>query len=268
MIGNVFSQMRIGRRSVKDFLTLLTFMEQLLAPLNSLSSSLQAMQNAFVNTERVKKTQEVQPLICDQANAVRLKGCDGLIEFDSVQCRTLKGMTFRCELNTVTAILGISTSERLVFWHLLFRLIDPTAGRIFIDRRNVRDYEIATLRRHVGMVHQSCELRDGTIMQNIKYGLTNPDSIPEKKIFGICQKVNIHHRILKLPGDYCCPVGRNGHSLDVEVTRRLDLARLLLQNPEIIVFDQALLPLEGEPEVEFQRVLKDISDMRTIVLLE
>jgi ABC-type transport system involved in Fe-S cluster assembly fused permease/ATPase subunit len=92
-------------------------------------------------------------LICDQANAVRLKSCDGLIEFDSVQYRTLKGMTFRCELNTVTTILGISTSERLVFWHLLFRLIDPTAGRIFIDRRNVRDYEIATLRRHVGMVH-------------------------------------------------------------------------------------------------------------------
>jgi ABC-type multidrug transport system fused ATPase/permease subunit len=257
----------VYQRSVKDFLALVSFMEQLLSPLNSLSSSVQSIQNAFVNTERLTKTLEVQPTICDLAGAVRLENCVGHIEFHSVQSGALKGITFQCKENTVTAVLGISISEKRGLWDLLFRFRDPTAGQILIDSRNAQDYEVASLRRYIGVLHKTCELRDRTIMQNIKYGLSNPDSISDDTVFDICRDVNIHCTILKFPGGYGCQVSQKG-SLDAEEARRVVLVRLLLQGLKILVLNQALLALEGESEEELQEVFKVVSSRRTIVLFE
>jgi ABC-type multidrug transport system fused ATPase/permease subunit len=226
------------------------------------------MQNAFVNTERLMNTQELQPMIGNQAGAVELTGCLGRIEFDLVRSGTLHYVTFRCEGNTVIVILGLSTSERLIFWQLLFRLIDPTAGRILIDGRNVQNYTTESFRRFVAVVHQRCELGDGSIEQYIKYGLSNPDSITNDMLERLCKEVNIHSTIMKFPGGYCCQAGRREISFNGEKTRRLALARSLIQNRKIIVIDKMLLPLDGESEEQLQGVMKAISRLRTIIVVE
>jgi ABC-type multidrug transport system fused ATPase/permease subunit len=217
MSGCVVWQVRIHERTGTDLLSLFTFMEQLLTALSSLSSSLQRMQNAFVNAERLMNTQKVQPIIGDLVGAVELTDCLGLIEFDPVQSGTLNSLTFHCEENTVTAILGLSMSEKITLWQLLFRLIDPSDGRILIDGRNVQGYMIESLRRHIAIIHQSCELRDGSIRQNIKYGLSNPDSITDSMLEHVCRRVNIHSTIMKLPGEYSYQMSRRETKLGEKI---------------------------------------------------
>jgi ABC-type multidrug transport system fused ATPase/permease subunit len=213
-------------------------------------------------------TQKMQPIIGDLAGAVELIDCLGFIEFDSVQSGTLNSLTFHCEENTVTAILGLSISEKITLWQLLFRLIDPSDGRILIDGRNVQGYMIKSLRRHIAIIHQSCELRDGTIRQNIKYGLSNPDSITDSMLEHVCRRVNIHSTIMKLPGGYSYQASRRETSLDGEKIRRLALVMLLLQTPKIICIDQRLLQLEEESEEQLQEVIKAVSHLRTIIVVE
>jgi ABC-type multidrug transport system fused ATPase/permease subunit len=105
-------------------------------------------------------------------------------------------------------------------------------------------------------------------MQNIKYGLSNPDNITDNVLDRVCKDVNIHSTIMKLLGGYSCQVGRRESSLDGEKTRRLALARLLLQNSKIIVLDQGLLLLEGESKEQLQEVIRAGSHRRTIIVLE
>jgi ATP-binding cassette subfamily B protein len=237
-------QIRGEQRSNKDFATLFTHMRQLQVPLNSLGASVQEFQKAVVNSERLintlKEGSETANTICTKL----MPEAAADIEFDSVAVEGRNSLTFRCETQSIT-VLRIPSSERASFMHLLVRVSDTYAGVIKLGGVDIREYNPESLRWRVGLIPRECHLLGENILGSLKFGLGDID---DNAVFAACGAVNIHHEIEKLPGGYYAPVDQSACGLDKEASRRLTLARLLLQDVGIILCDGALTALNTESE--------------------
>lgn len=261
-------QIQDGRRTVQDFISLFLYMNQLHVPLHSLGASVQDFLKAVVNSERLIMTLKEESEMGNIVGARQMIECAADIEFDSVAAGSLESLTFRCEKETTTVIWGVPNSERPSFTQLLVRITKPKTGIIKIGGIDVRGYIADSLRRNVGLIPHECHLLGKNIMQSLKHGLQNSESIEDTTVFAACQTTNIHDTIMKIPGGYYAPVGRNGCGLGREEMRRLALTRLILQECRNIVCDGAITALHGETDQDLQRVLKESFHLRTVLVIE
>ena len=187
------------------------------------------------------------------------------IEFVSVAVGRPNSLTFRCETENITVVLGIPNSERASFMHLLIRVLEARAGVIKLGGVDIREYTPDSLRWRVGLIPRECHLLDENILGSLKVGLRDID---DKAVFAACIDVNIHDKILKLPLGYYTPVDENVFGFDREELRRLTLARLLLQKPGIIICDGAITALNTETDQDFQKALNKGFHGRTVLVFE
>ncbi|KFZ19725.1 hypothetical protein V501_00537, partial [Pseudogymnoascus sp. VKM F-4519 (FW-2642)] len=259
------AQIRSGQRSKKDFTILFTYMHQLQVPLNSLGTSVQDFQKAVVNSERLISTLKDDSETKITVYAKEITEDAAAIEFDSVAVGLLNSLTFRCETETTTIVRGIPNSERASFMHLLVRVSNAHAGIIRLWGANIEGYTGESLCRRVGLIPRECHLLGENIMGSLKFGLRDID---DKAVFDACAAVNIHDKIVKLPRGYHAPVDQNVCGFDREESRRLTLARLLLQNPGIIICDGAISALNTETNEDLQMALKYSFDRRTVLVFD
>jgi ABC-type multidrug transport system fused ATPase/permease subunit len=260
-------QIMFGDRTVQHFTILIAYMAQLQGPLQSLDASVQTFLDGVVSTERVFGVLKEKTKVANIADAREMTAMAADIEFHSVSPGSLEPLTFRCEPKTTT-LLGISRSESSVLVYLLARIIEAQVGIIKIGGHDIRAYSMESLRRNIGFVPQDCKLLGNTVTQCLKYGLKDPENIDIDSVTAACQTVNIHNAILKLPGGYNAPLGQNGCPLSAEETRRLALARLVLQASQIFVLDGAITTLEEETETDLQEILRMVFDLRTVLVIE
>jgi len=248
---------------VQRFIILFSFMTQLQGILNSLGASVQVFLDGFAETERTLRVLKEESKIRKSTDARKfIEAAD--IEFESVKFGPLKSLTFKCEEETITAILGLHDSERPTLGHLLIRIIESQNGIIRIGGVDIREYSICLLRRKIGFIPRKCKLLGETIMQSFKYGLQNTESIEDDTVFAACREVNIYDTIMKITGNYNAPL----RSLSGKERRRLALARLILQDPRILVVDGAIAAIEGETDADLRKVLSAAFNRRTVLVVE
>jgi ATP-binding cassette subfamily B protein len=162
------------------------------------------------------------------------------------------------------ALVGRSGSGKSTLVKLLFRYFEPLKGQILMDGKDIHALDIARYRRRLAIVHQDVDLFNGTILDNLTYG--NPD-VTLEQVKQACQIARVDEFIQHLPLGYSTIVGERGVRLSGGQKQRLGIARALIVNPDVLVFDEATSSLDYESEREIQLAMRSIFGTRTTIII-
>ncbi|KAI0107199.1 P-loop containing nucleoside triphosphate hydrolase protein [Nemania sp. FL0031] len=255
---------------VANFVTLLTYLAQLQAPLNFFGSFYTQVQNNLVDAERMLDLFKEETTIIEKPNAKPLAQCSGSISFQAVEFAytkqkcALQYVSFTVPPGTSTAIVGESGSGKSTILKLLFRFYDCDAGTIAIDGVDIKDITVASLRSHFGIVPQDTILFHETIMYNLIYA--RPDAT-EDEVYEACRSASIHDKILSFPQGYATVVGERGLKLSGGEKQRISIARAMLRRPKILLLDEATASLDSATERQIQGALEKVSQGRTTITI-
>jgi ABC-type multidrug transport system fused ATPase/permease subunit len=164
----------------------------------------------------------------------------------------------------MAALIGPSGGGKTTVARLLYRHYDPQEGEVLIDGVNLRDYKLHGFRKFLAIVPQEVEVFDLSVRDNIAYA--KPDATPEE-IESAAKIANAHDFITKLEKGYDTLVGERGIKLSGGQRQRVGIARAILANPRILIFDEATSNLDSESEHLIQDAMDKISQNRTLVVI-
>ncbi|CAH2038351.1 unnamed protein product [Thlaspi arvense] len=162
------------------------------------------------------------------------------------------------------ALVGQSGSGKSSVLSLILRFYDPTAGKIMIDGQDIKEMNLKSLRRHIGLVQQEPALFATTIFENILYGR---EGATESEVVEAAKLANAHSFISSLPEGYSTKVGERGIQMSGGQRQRIAIARAVLKNPEILLLDEATSALDVESERVVQQALDRLMRNRTTVVV-
>lgn len=175
-----------------------------------------------------------------------------------------KGYNMRIPANKMTAIVGPSGSGKSTIADLLLGLLEPRAGAILVNSKNLGDYSLASWRKKVGYVGQDPVIFNASIMANIMAG--RPDAT-EKQVKQAAKAASIHDFIIGLDSGYDTVVGDKGAKLSGGQRQRIVIARAIIRNPDIFIFDEATSALDSETEAAVSRAIDELAGEKTIVVI-
>lgn len=193
----------------------------------------------------------------------------GTVEFQNVEFayenkEILKDVSFRLESGKRIALVGPSGAGKSTLVNLIPRLYDVTGGTVLLDGVDVRDMDLGFLRGQVGMVTQDTYLFQGTIRENLLYA--KPDAAQEE-LEAACKKANIHDFIQRQELGYDSLVGNRGLKLSGGEKQRISIARVLLKDPAVLIFDEATSSLDSISEQLIQEAMEALMMSRTTILI-
>jgi ATP-binding cassette, subfamily B, bacterial HlyB/CyaB len=176
----------------------------------------------------------------------------GAVQYEEIRFRfkehgpwQLQQVSLEIPIGTFVGVVGQSGSGKSTLMKLLMRLYEPNEGRILVDRYDISKVELYSLRRQIGMVLQDSLLFDGTVQENI--ALSAPDATAEQTVAS-AQVAYAHEFIMELPQGYNTRVGERGSALSGGQRQRIAIARMVLQNPQLIILDEATSALDYNAE--------------------
>lgn len=195
----------------------------------------------------------------------------GDIEFRNVSyvypntgIRALDNVSFKINAGETLAIMGKTGSGKTTIALLLARLIDPTEGEILIDGKNLKDHNLQNYRKYIGYIPQESYLFSDTIANNIGFAIDNPS---EEQIVEYAKKADVHKNIVEFKEQYQTMVGERGVMLSGGQKQRICIARALIKQPEILIFDDSLSALDTETEENIlQNIEKDLKNATSIII--
>jgi subfamily B ATP-binding cassette protein MsbA len=212
-----------------------------------------------------KRAAATRPLngngIPELTGAVRFENVN--FEYDSAH-PVLKGFDLNVQAGEIVALVGHSGGGKTTVVSLLLQFYQPTSGRILMDGVPIEQIPLATLRRQTGLVQQDTFLFSGTLRDNIAYA--NPQATTEQ-IMEAARLAYAHDFIVKLPKGYRTEVGERGVKLSGGQRQRIAIARALLRDPRILIFDEATSHLDSESEQLVQKALERVSQGRTVFVI-
>jgi len=243
-----------GRLTIGDVTLFLVYLTMLLGPLETLANSATALQNNLAGLDRVldllEEPQETshspptKPLEIERVRGqISLSGVD--FKYPGSQQLVLSGIDLRVEPGQTVALVGRSGAGKTTLCNLVARFYDPTAGSIRIDGDDLRNFPVEQYRNLLGIVEQDVFLFDGTIAENIGYGLRNASF---RAIQEAALAANADEFIRDLEHGYNTLIGERGVRLSGGQRQRLAIARALLANPRILILDEATSNLDSESE--------------------
>ena len=176
----------------------------------------------------------------------------------------LEHISFTAHPGQLTALVGPSGAGKTTLTYLIPRLYDPSAGRILIDGRDLREVTLESLAEQIGMVTEETYLFHDTVRTNLLDARLNAT---QAEIEEACKVANIHNFISELPDGYDTIVGERGYRLSGGEKQRIALARVILKNPRILVLDEATSSLDSESEALIQDALKRVMANRTSIVI-
>ena len=176
----------------------------------------------------------------------------------------LKDVSAEIKENTMTAIVGPSGSGKTTFCNLIARFWDVNSGEILIGGKNIKDYKIENLMNSISMVFQDVYLFEDTIENNIKFGKQNASH--EEVVQG-AKKARCHEFIEALPEGYNTLIGEGGASLSGGEKQRISIARAMLKDADIIIFDEATANVDPENEDKLKEAIESLTKNKTVIMI-
>ena len=258
-----------GKITIGTLIAFFGYVERFFRPVITLTMFYNTIQAALAAVERVIEFLKREPKIKEKENAIKLKDVSGEITFEDVvfgykpEEPVIKGVSFKIRAGEKVAIVGPTGAGKTTLVNLLMRFYDPQKGRVLIDGVDVRDVKVSSLRRNIGYVSQEPILFSGTIMDNIKFGR----EVDDEKVIEVCKLIGLHEVIESLPQGYHTMIREGGKNLSVGQRQLIALARALLTNPKILVFDEAASSVDPETEHKMQTAITGILKDRTCIVI-
>jgi ATP-binding cassette subfamily B protein len=225
---------------------------------------------AATSAQRIFEILDTEPGIYSKSGAARAHEITGRIElkdvsfsYDGVR-RVLKNVSLTVEPGEMIGLAGPSGGGKTTMVNLICRFYDVLEGQILIDGVDVRDYDVEELRRNIGVVLQEPFLFHGTVAENIAYG--NPDATLDE-IIESARAANAHDFIVGFPDGYDTLVGERGQTLSGGERQRISIARAILNNPKILILDEATSSVDTETEKLIQQALDRLVANRTTIAI-
>lgn len=263
--GVVDKSMTLG-----DFVLINAFMMQLFMPLNFLGFVYREIKGSLANIENMFELIAKVPKILDQQGATELKVNKGEVTFEQVdfhydeQRPILKQVDLKIGAGQKLAIVGESGSGKSTLVKLLFRFYDPINGRLCIDGQDIKQVSQDSLRKVIGIVPQDTVLFNDSIFENVRYG--QPEATDEQ-VWQAIKHAHLYDFIGKLPDKENTQVGERGLKLSGGEKQRVAIARTILKNPPILVFDEATSSLDSGSEQAILSALREVAVGHTSLVI-
>ena len=257
-----------GEINVAMYSVLLFITQRLLWPLTELGDTFDLYQRAMASFKRINALKNTQPDI--QNGSIEAGSVEKFISLEDVNFSyvdnfpVLNDVSINIKKGSTTAIVGSTGSGKSTLIKLLLRLYDVKAGKIKFDDKDIRDLNIHSLRKTIGLVSQDIFLFEGTVFENIAYGnleASNDDIWKAAKLSESDEFINL------LPNKEDTIVGERGQKLSGGQRQRISIARAILKNPEILILDEATSAVDNETEAAIQRSLDTLKEGRTVIAI-
>ncbi len=251
------------------FLGFLAVFSMIIQPAKNFSNGITALQKGTASAKRIFDVIDTVPLIENKPNAISLKGFEKSIEFRNVSFAydtepVLKNINLTVEKGRTVALIGPSGGGKSTLADLVPRFYDPTLGEVCVDGISLKDYNIDSLRKHMGVVTQESILFNDTIFNNIAFGLPG---VSEEAVIQAARIANAHDFILQTENGYKTYIGERGSKLSGGQRQRISIARAVLRNPPILILDEATSALDSESEKQVQEALFNLMKNRTSLVI-
>ena len=257
-----------GEINVAMYSVLLFITQRLLWPLTELGDTFDLYQRAMASFKRINALKNTQPDI--QNGSIEAGSIEKFISLEDVNFSyvdnfpVLNDVSINIKKGSTTAIVGSTGSGKSTLIKLLLRLYDVKDGKIKFDDIDIRDLNIHSLRKTIGLVSQDIFLFEGTVFENIAYGnleASNDDIWKAAKLSESDEFINL------LPNKEDTIVGERGQKLSGGQRQRISIARAILKNPEILILDEATSAVDNETEAAIQRSLDTLKEGRTVIAI-
>ena len=275
MLGMVLVATVKGEISLGHFVTTLTVSSMAYAELEPINNLAEIFARRYASMLRYHEFMQ-QPTGVDAASLVEPELNDspysftGKVELSNLSFSydpsrpVLQNINLLIEPYQTVALVGRSGSGKSTLVKLLFRYFEPDTGRILIDGQDIRQLDVAGYRRRLAIVHQEVDVFNGTLLDNLTYG--NPKASFEQ-VQSACKIARVDEVIEQLPEGYYTVVGERGVRLSGGQRQRLGIARALLVNPDVLIFDEATSSLDYESERSIQLAMRSILGTRTTIII-
>lgn len=257
--------------SVGSLVAFLAYAALAVEPAVSLSRAYGSVRQGLGALDRVLELMHPAGEVVDAADAEPLPAIRGEVQFTDVSfiyadgvTPALRGITLTVQAGHRVAIVGPSGAGKTTLINLLPRFHDPTSGTVLIDGMDLRRVTLRSVRRQIGLVPQETVLFSGTIRENIAYA--RPDATLEQ-VEEAARLANAHEFIAALPQGYETVTGEGGVALSGGQRQRLAIARAVLNNPRLIILDEAMSALDPESEMLIQQAFDRLMEDRTTFII-
>jgi len=259
-----------GTLSVGLLFGFMSYIGRFFMPIQDLSGFWNSVQSALAAAERVFDIMDTPQGISDRVEAEEMPGIQGRITYEDLSFRyeddtpVLKDINLVIEPNTTVALVGPTGVGKTTMINLLYRFYDPRKGSVKVDGHDVKDVQLASLRKQMAVVLQDNFLFSGSIMDNIRYGNLGAS---DDDIIEVAKTVGAHEFIMKLPEGYETDVRERGGRLSVGQRQLISLARALMADPRILIMDEATSSIDAYTELIIQKALERVFRNRTSIII-
>ena len=260
-----------GRLTIGELVLFLSYLALFYVPINQIHSVNHMLQHALAASDRVFQVLDAVPEVADQPGVVMpVQPVRGDVRFDQVQFHyrpdvpILTDLSFTVPAGERVALVGPSGAGKSTLLKLLMRFYDAKGGAVLIDGQDLRDLPLAYLRRQIGFVQQEPFLFNGTVRDNLLYGDLEAG---QDRLDAAARAARAHDFISALPEGYDTWIGERGVKLSVGQKQRLSIARVVLKDPPIVVFDEATSNIDTETEVKIREALIELTSGRTTFII-
>ena len=259
-----------GQMDYRDLITFNLYIASFVNPMRKLCNFSELFANGFAGLNRFVEVMRTEPTVQDKPGAKKLENVQGKIDISHVSfaydgdLAVLHDVTMQVRPGETIAIVGPSGGGKTTLCQLIPRFYDVTSGSISIDGLDIRDVTQRSLHESIGIVQQDVFLFADTVFENIRYG--RPDATLDE-VKEAAKQAEIYDDIMAMPNGFQTYVGERGTLLSGGQQQRIAIARILLNNPPILILDEATSALDSVTEAKIQRAFDNLAKGRTTLII-
>ena len=250
-----------------DVVMFVAYLDRLYLPIDSLTSLWVNLQQNVASVTRAFKLLDGGT---EEKEGAELKINNGNVEFKNIHFgytpdrEVLKGISFKVESGKVTALVGTSGAGKTTIVDLLLKLYEPNGGEILIDGQDLSKQDASSVRSQIGMVAADGAVFRGTLADNIRY---KRPSATNEEVLKAAIAAGMEGTLQRLPDGLQTGVGESGIGLSVGERQRIQIARILVSKPRILVLDEATANLDFATEAEIKKTVNEIRKENTVIVI-
>jgi len=262
-----------GIMETGDLMAYITYITQILMSLMMTGMVIMMLSRGGASIGRINEVFDTEIDIKNPKNPLTDSIKNGVIEFKNVSFKypgssgdlVLENINFIADKGETVGILGETGSGKSTFVNLIPRLYDVTDGEILIDGKNIKEIDLSYLRKEIGIVLQKAILFSSTIKENIKWGKKEAS---DEEVIEAAKKSYAYDFIMNMPDKFDTELGQMGVNLSGGQKQRISIARTLIKNPKILIFDDSTSAVDAQTESKIQKALNEMKNTTKLIIAQ